>query len=76
MTINLNINGKNCRLNIERSEEETFRAAGSLVNDLIESYHNQFSTLSSEDILTRVALDLAVNLKQAENQLSELNGLI
>lgn len=76
MTVNLNINGKNCKLNVERDEEKTFRDAGRLVGDLIKSYHNRFNLMSSEDVLTRVALDLAVNLVERERELDELEGVL
>ncbi|MBQ0008437.1 MAG: cell division protein ZapA [bacterium] len=76
MTVNLNINGKNCKLNVERDEEKTFRDAGRLVEDLIKSYHNRFNLMSSEDVLTRVALDLAVNLVERERELDELEEVL
>lgn len=72
MTINLNINGKTCRLVVNPEEEKDFRDARKLVCELIESYRNRYNSMSAEDVLTRVALDVAVNYIIKERELSEI----
>lgn len=76
MIIKLNINGVNCKLDVEQEGEKDFRDAGRMVVDLIHSYRSQFNRLPQEEVLTRVALDLAVNLVQRENELAEIEEVL
>lgn len=76
MTINLTINGNSLRLEVEPDEEKYYRQAARLLNNLIDEYVPRFKTLSHDQILTLISLDVAVNLCRSEAQLNEITGML
>ncbi|MCQ2343378.1 MAG: cell division protein ZapA [Paludibacteraceae bacterium] len=76
MTIKVNINGIVSKLDVEEEEEKDFRDAGKMVVELIGTYRKRFGRLPEEEILTRVALDLAVNLVKNEKELAEIEEVL
>lgn len=74
--INLNINGISFRLEIDSTKEEIYRKAAKMLNDTITSYNLKFNTANYIDLLSMVALDMAVNLVKAETDLGDANNII
>lgn len=74
--IKLHINGIPFRLDIDPAKEEIYRKAGKMLNDTITSYNLKFNTAPYTDLLSMVALDMAVNLVKTENDLDDANHII
>lgn len=74
--IKLKINGVSYHLEIDPEKEEFYRKAGKLLNDTIASYNLKFNTIPYNDLLSMVALDMAVNLVKTEADLDDANHII
>ncbi len=59
LNITIKIGEKSFPMKVPFSEEESYRKAGNLAQETYLKYKNKYINLSSEDILTMVAFDLA-----------------
>ena len=79
LTIQLTIGSKSYPLDILRKDEEIYRVAGSLINNTIHRYINNFSELEKEDYLAMSLIDIAVDLAtelRADGKMDEMIGKI
>lgn len=56
LAINVQVCGRNYRLNIERQQEELIRAAAKLVDDKVRSYKDMFKDKDDQDFLSMTAI--------------------
>ncbi|NTW24116.1 MAG: cell division protein ZapA [Lentimicrobium sp.] len=87
LSINVVIADRTYKLTIERSEEETVRAAAKAIDEQMKSYGNHFQYKDKQDLLAMVALQFSTNAIDLGNQikfsekglllkLEEINGLL
>lgn len=72
MKINLSINGVTLTLEVSLEEEQYYRKAAGLLNSLIGDYSNKYNNLTHQQLLTMVALDVAVNEQKRESELHQI----
>ncbi len=79
--INIKIDGRNYPLQIDRDDEEKYRLAAKIVNDIVRKYREMYRDMESTDILSMAAFQIALGnaeMKQRENDnlfIEELKNL-
>jgi cell division protein ZapA len=66
LSIKLNIAERIYPLNIERSEEEKYRKATKLINEMVSTYKQRFPSKDMHDLLGMVSLHLATKNVERE----------
>jgi len=67
LRINIRIDGRNYPLTINRIDEEKYRLAAKLVNEMVEKFRKLFHDQESRDILAMTAFQIALNNKELQN---------
>lgn len=79
--INIKIDGRVYPLNINRADEERYRLAAKMVNEMASEFRKLFQNKDSQDILAMAAFQIALNtteLQQREDKsqfIDELKNL-
>jgi cell division protein ZapA len=58
--INIKIDGRTYPLNINRDEEEKYRKAAKVVNEIIDAFRHQFRNNDQQDIMAMAAYEVAL----------------
>lgn len=61
LRINIRIDGRNYPLTINRVDEEKYRLAAKLVNEMVSKFRELFHKQESQDILAMSAFQIALN---------------
>ena len=73
LSINIKIDGRTFPLEIDRDEEERYRKAAKMVNEMVSKFRTKFRDQESQDILAMSAFQVA--LSNAELQERDDNSL-
>ena len=73
LSINIKIDGRTFPLEIDRDEEERYRKAAKMVNEMVSKFRTKFRDQESQDILAMSAFQIALN--NAELQERDDNSL-
>ena len=68
LRINIRIDGRNYPLTINRIDEEKYRLAAKMVNEMVDKYRKLFHDQESRDILTMTAFQIALNNTELQNR--------
>lgn len=68
LSINIKIDGRNYPLKVDRQEEEKFRKAAKIINDIVLQYRQKYLTSDSQDFLAMTAIQFVVKSIDLENQ--------
>lgn len=72
--VNLTINGVIIAMQADTDEEEQIlRSAGKHLADTVSSYTVKFPELPMQELLVRVALEMAYNALEAQSELKKIN---
>lgn len=61
LRINIRIDGRNYPLTINREDEEKYRLAAKMVNEMVSKFRELFHEQESQDILAMSAFQIALN---------------
>ena len=68
LRINIRIDGRNYPLTINRIDEEKYRLAAKMVNEMVDKYRKLFHDQESRDILAMAAFQIALNNTELQNR--------
>ena len=68
LRINIRIDGRNYPLTINRIDEEKYRLAAKMVNEMVDKYRKLFHDQESRDILAMTAFQIALNNTELQNR--------
>lgn len=68
LRINIRIDGRNYPLTINRIDEEKYRLAAKMVNEMVKKFRELFHDQESQDILAMAAFQIALNNTELENR--------
>ena len=71
LSININIDGRIYPLTIPREEEEKYRKAVKIINDIILQYKKKYATHDAKDFLAMTAFQFVVKNLEMENKADE-----
>lgn len=71
LSININIDGRNYPLTINREEEEKYRKAAKILNDIILQYKKRYANQNSQDFLAMTAFQFVLKNLEMEEQADE-----
>ena len=60
LSINININGRIYPLKIDRRQEEKYRKAAKMINDIVLEYKKKYVNQDSQDFLAMTAFQLVL----------------
>lgn len=68
LSINIKIDGRTYPLRVERQDEEKFRKASRLINDIVLQYRQKYFTSDAQDFLAMTAIQFAVKSIELEER--------
>ena len=68
LKINIKIDGRNYPLTIDRTDEERYRLAAKIVNEIVSKYRELFPDRKSQDILAMAAFQVALTNTELQNR--------
>lgn len=68
LRINIRIDGRNYPLTINRIDEEKYRLAAKVVNEMVAKFRELFHDQESQDILAMTAFQIALNNTELQNR--------
>lgn len=71
LSINININGRIYPLRIDRKQEEKYRKAAKMINDIVLEYKKKFVNQDAQDFLAMTAFQLVVKNLEMEEKADE-----
>jgi cell division protein ZapA len=71
LSININIDGRVYPLTIVRDEEEKYRKAAKIINDIILQYKKKYANHDAKDFLAMTAFQFVVKNLEMENRADE-----
>jgi len=66
--INIKIDGKNYPLTVKVEDEERYRTAAKMVNEIVRKYREQFVEQDSKDIIAMAAFQIALSKTELEHR--------
>jgi len=70
LSINVKIDGRNYPLKVERENEEKFRKAAKIINDIVLQYRQKYVTSDSQDVLAMTAFQFVLKTIELEEQVN------
>ncbi len=71
LSINININGRTYPLKIDRRQEERYRKAAKMVNDIVLEYKKKYVNQDAQDFLAMTAFQVVLKNLEIEDQADE-----
>ncbi|MEN6454329.1 MAG: cell division protein ZapA [Prolixibacteraceae bacterium] len=68
LSINININGRIYPLKIDRRQEEKYRKAAKMINDIVLEYKKKYVNQDSQDFLAMTAFQFVLKNLEMEEQ--------
>ena len=68
LSINIKIDGRNYPLKVDRDNEEKYRKAAKIINDIVLQYRQKYFTSDSQDFLAMTAIQYVVKSIELEEQ--------
>lgn len=68
LSIRIKIDGREYPLKVDREEEEKYRKAAKIINDIILQYRQKYSNSSSQDFLAMTAFQFALKNIELEEK--------
>jgi cell division protein ZapA len=71
LSINIKIDGRNYPLKVDRENEEKFRKAAKIINDIVLQYRQKYLTSDSQDVLAMTAIQFVVKAIDLEEKVDQ-----
>ncbi len=71
LSINININGRIYPLKIDRRQEEKYRKAAKMINDIVLEYKKKYVNQDSQDFLAMTAFQFVLKNLEMEEEADE-----
>ncbi|WP_423127026.1 cell division protein ZapA [Gaoshiqia sp. Z1-71] len=71
LSINININGRVYPLKIERRNEERYRKAAKMINDIVLAYKQKYVNQDAQDFLAMTAFQFVLKNLEMEEKVDE-----
>ncbi|MGV8094130.1 MAG: cell division protein ZapA [Mangrovibacterium sp.] len=71
LSINININGRIYPLRIDRKQEEKYRKAAKMINDIVLEYKKKYVNQDAQDFLAMTAFQLVLKNLEMEEKADE-----
>ena len=71
LSINVKIDGRNYPLKVERENEEKFRKAAKIINDIVLQYRQRYTNSDSQDMLAMTAFQFVLKTIELEEQVNQ-----
>ncbi len=71
LSINIKIDGRNYPLKVERENEEKFRKAAKIINDIILQYRQRYLNSDSQDVLAMTAIQFVLKNIELEEKIDQ-----
>ena len=68
LSINIKIDGRNYPLKVDRENEEKFRKAAKIINDIVLQYRQKYLTSDSQDVLAMTAFQFVLKTIELEEK--------
>lgn len=68
LSINIKIDGRNYPLKVDREEEERYRKAAKIINDIVLQYRQKYVTRDSQDVLAMTAIQFVLKSIELEEK--------
>lgn len=68
LSINIKIDGRNYPLKVDRENEEKYRKAAKIINDIVLQYRQKYLTSDSQDILAMTAFQFVLKTIDLEEK--------
>jgi len=68
LSINIKIDGRNYPLKVDRDNEEKFRKAAKIINDIVLQYRQKYLTSDSQDVLAMTAFQFVLKTIDLEEK--------
>jgi len=71
LSINIKIDGRNYPLKVERENEEKFRKAAKIINDIVLQYRQKYVNSDSQDFIAMAAFQFVVKNIDMEEKVNQ-----
>ena len=71
LSINIKIDGRNYPLKVERENEEKFRKAAKIINDIVLQYRQKYVNSDSQDFIAMAAFQFVVKNIDLEEKVNQ-----
>jgi cell division protein ZapA len=71
LSINIKIDGRNYPLKVERENEEKFRKAAKIINDIVLQYRQKYINSDSQDFIAMAAFQFVVKNIDLEEKVNQ-----
>ena len=71
LSINIKIDGRNYPLKVERENEEKFRKAAKIINDIVLQYRQKYVNSDSQDFIAMAAFQFVVKNIDLEEEVNQ-----
>lgn len=68
LSINIKIDGRNYPLKVDRENEEKYRKAAKIINDIVLQYRQKYLTSDSQDVLAMTAFQFVLKTIDLEEK--------
>ena len=68
LSINIKIDGRNYPLKVDRDNEEKYRKAAKIINDIVLQYRQKYVTSDSQDVLAMTAIQFVLKSIELEEK--------
>ena len=68
LSINIKIDGRNYPLKIDREDEEKYRKAAKIINDIVLQYSQKYVTRDAQDVLAMTAIQFVLKSIELEER--------
>ncbi len=68
LSINIKIDGRNYPLKVDRENEEKYRKAAKIINDIVLQYRQKYNTSDSQDIISMTAFQFVLKTIDLEDK--------
>jgi cell division protein ZapA len=69
LSINIKIDGRNYPLKVDREDEEKYRKAAKIINDIVLQYRQKYVTRDTQDVLAMTAIQFVLKSLEMEEQM-------
>lgn len=69
LSINIKIDGRNYPLKIDREDEEKYRKAAKIINDIVLQYRQKYVTRDAQDVLAMTAIQFVLKSIELEEKI-------
>lgn len=69
LSINIKIDGRNYPLKVDREDEEKYRKAARIINDIVLQYRQKYVTRDAQDVLAMTAIQFVLKSIELEEKI-------